>query len=135
MPHRRSRSVTLAEWPATLRHLIRAAELECPRGHADGLFELTALALRKIPSRGVFDPTTRGEHDLFVAIESVARSHLELANARAAWRAALEAAALSLERRDEIERTAVQVQTVSDTAYFYAGLAFGLAAAHVYRAG
>src|SRR5207237_790378 len=101
MRHRRSRSATPTEWPPTLRHLIRTAELECPRGHAEALSELTALALRKVPSRGIFDPAARGEDDLFVAIESVARSHLELANARAAWRAALDAAALSLERRDD----------------------------------
>ena len=135
MRHRRSRSATPTEWPPTLRHLIRTAELECPRGHAEALSELTALALRKVPSRGIFDPAARGEHEVFVAIEAVAQAHLELAGARTALRAALDAAALDLERRDEIERAALQVQSVSDTAYFYAGLAFGLASAHVYRAG
>ena len=135
MRRRRSRSVTLAEWPPTLRHLIRAAELECPRGHAEALLELTALALSKVPARGIFDPAARGEHELFAAIESVAQSHLELAGARTAWRAALDAAGLSLNERDEIERAAVQVQGVSDTAYFYAGLAFGLAAVCIYRSG
>lgn len=134
MRHRRSRSVTLAEWPTPLRHLIQSAELECPRGHAEALVELTALALRKLPSRGIFDPAARGEHELFVAIESVAQAHLDLADARRAWRTALEAAALSLDRRDEIERAALQVQSVSDTAHFYAGLAFGLASAYVYGA-
>jgi len=99
------------------------------------LSELTALALRKVPSRGIFDPAARGEHEVFVAIEAVAQAHLELAGARTALRAALDAAALDLERRDEIERAALQVQSVSDTAYFYAGLAFGLASAYVYRAG
>jgi len=132
MRHRRSRSGAQAEWPTTLRQLIRAAELECPHGHAEALVELTALALRKVPSRGIFDPAARGEHELFVAIESVARAHLELAEARTAWRTALKGAALSFDRRDEIERAALQVQTVSDTAYFYAGLAFGLAATYLY---
>ena len=128
-----SRSATPADWPPPLRHLIRSAKLECPPGHAEALIELTALALRKVPSRGIFDPAARGEHELFSAIESVARAHLELADARAAWRSALKAADLSLDRRDEIERTALQVQAVSDTAYFYAGLAFGLTALCVYR--
>jgi hypothetical protein len=127
--------VTLAEWPPTLRHLIRAAERECPRGHAEALLELTALAISKVPARGIFDPAARGEHELFAAIESVAQTHLELPDARAAWRRALEAAALNLDRRDEIERAALQVQGVSDTAYFYAGLAFGLAAVCIYRSG
>lgn len=136
MRHRRSggsRPATPAGWPPALRHLIRAAELECPPGHAEALVELTTLALRKVPARGIFDPAARGEHEVFAAIESVARAHLELSDARAAWRAALEAAELPLERRDDIERTALQVQSVSDTAYFYAGLAFALTAVCLYR--
>jgi hypothetical protein len=133
MRHRRSRSATLVDWPPTLRQLVRAAELECPRGHAQALRELTALALRKVPSRGIFDPAVRGEHELFTAIESVARAHLEMSDARGSLRSALDAAALSLERRDEIERSALEVQSISDTAYFYAGLAFGLAFLSVSR--
>lgn len=135
MGRRRSPAVTLADCPATLRHLIRAAEVECPPGHSKALLELTVLALLKVPSRGIFDPGVRGEDDVFAAIESVARAHLDLSEARAAWRAALDGAALDLDRRDEIERAALQVQSVSDTAYFYAGLAFGLASVCVYRAG
>jgi hypothetical protein len=133
MRHRRSRSATPADWPVALRHVIRAAELECPRGHADALLDLTSLALRKIPSRGIFDPAVRGEHDLFTAIESVARAHLDLTAAKAAWKTALDTANLNLDQRDEIERAALLVQSVSDTAYFYAGLGFGLAVACVYR--
>ncbi len=135
MRHRRSRSLTLAEWPPILRHVVHAAELECPRGHAEALVELTALALRKVPARGIFDPGAGGEHELFAAIESVAKAHLELADARAGWQAALAAGALAFDRRDAIERAALQVQSVSDTAYFYAGLAFGLAAVAIYRPG
>jgi hypothetical protein len=135
MHPRRSQPVMPAEWPQTLRHVIRAAQLECPRGHAAALLELTALAISKVPSRGIFDPAVRGEDDLFSAIEAAARNHLELTDARTAWRAALEAAGLDLERRDDIEQAASQVQCVSDTAYFYAGLAFGLAALCVYRTG
>jgi hypothetical protein len=93
------------------------------------LLELTVLALRKAPSRGIFDPGARGEHELFVAIEGVAQAHLELADARSAWRDALDAAGLGFERRDEIETAAVRAQAISDTAYFYAGLAFGLVSA------
>jgi hypothetical protein len=128
-------SARSAEWPPTLRQIIRAAERECPSGHAEALSELTALALTKVPSRGIFDPTWRGEHELFAAIESVAQAHLELASARRAWRAALRAAAMEIESRDRVERAALQVQSVSDTAYFYAGLAFGLASVSFYRMG
>jgi hypothetical protein len=130
MRRRHSRSASVPEWPLALRWLIHAAERECPRGHAGALRELTALALRKVPSRGLFDPGARSEHELYVAIESIARTHLELEGARSAWRGALQAADLDLERRDGIERAALQLQSVSDTAYFYAGLAFGLAYVH-----
>jgi hypothetical protein len=133
MRQRQSRSRALHDWPPVLRQLVRAAELECPPGHANALRDLTALAIRKVPSRGIFDPAARGEQELFAAIDSVAQAHLELADARTMWRSALEAADLSLNRRDNIEMAALQVQTVSDTAYFYAGLAFGLAFICAYR--
>ena len=118
---RRRRSQTAAvEIPPQLRLLIRAAELECPPGHADALRALMTLALHKMPARGIFDPAARGEHELYVAIESVAQSHLQLASAKTAWRGALDAASLELDRRDRIERTALEVQSISETAYFYA---------------
>jgi hypothetical protein len=135
MGRRRSNAIMLAGWPPALRHVIQAAESECPPGHAEALYELTTLALRKVPARGVFDPGSRGEDDLFGAIEAVARAHLELSDARAAWDAALDSAALDFDRRDGIARAAAQVQNVSDTANFYAGLAFGLAASSVFRPG
>ena len=121
-----------AEWPFHLRQIMRAAERECPDGHARALVELTALALTKVPARGIFDPTSRGEEELFAAIESVAKSHLGLTTARAAWQGALRGSHLELEARDSLERAALRVQGVSDTAYFYAGLAFGLACLTVY---
>jgi hypothetical protein len=124
---RRSSPESSVEWPPGLRRVVQAAERECPRGHADALRELATLALRKVPARGIFDPGARDEEELFVAIEDVARAHLALAQARNAWRAALEGSGLTLEQRDELERSALQVQAVSDTAYFYTGLAFGLA--------
>lgn len=130
---RRSTSLTFADWPPALRRVVRAAEFECPRGHAEALRELTVLALHKVPARGIFEPGSRGEHELFMAIEAVAQTHLELSEARTAWHAALSAANLSLELRDDVERAALQIQNVSDTAYFYAGLAFGLAFASAYR--
>ena len=123
----------VAEWPPVMRELVRAAETECPRGHAEALADLTALAMRKVPARGVFDPGAQGDHELFAAIETVGRAHLALAEAETAWRQALKTADLSVERRDAIERAAVQLQTASDTAYFYAGLAFGLVLVCVYR--
>src|SRR5688572_24512349 len=132
MRQRRSRAAR-NELPATLQQLVHAAQTECPRGHAEALTELTTLAIRKIPSRGVFDPAVRGEPDLFAAIEAVAIRHLALSNARTAWRGALDAAELTFARRDEVERAAQHVQDISDTTYFYAGLAFGLSFVCAFR--
>ena len=137
MAHRRVRQPRLreaaAEWPLPLRQLVSAARSECPAGHAEMLTELTALAIRKVPARGIFDPTARGEDDLFTAIEAIAIRHLELAGARTVWRRSLEAAELPFDRRDAIESAARQMLDVSDTAYFYTGLAFGLAFVCAYR--
>ena len=134
MPRRsRSSSSTTLEMPAHLRHVLRAAERECPRGHARALRDLTALAVRKVPSRGIFDPGSRGEQDLFTAIDVIASRHLGRSHARASWKAAVRRARLELDARDRIERAALQVQSVSDTADFYAGLAFGLTWLSVYR--
>jgi hypothetical protein len=133
MRQRRVKRLTTAEWPPALRQLLRSAALECPEGHADALADLLALAVRKAPARGIFDPGARSENDLFVAIEGVARTRLGLAAAETEWRAALNASGLPLERRDAIERAAMQMQTASDSAYYYAGLSFGLAFVSVYR--
>jgi hypothetical protein len=133
MPERLSRSATLTDWPPALRQLVRAAEHECPQGHAAALRDLTMLALQKVPARGIFDPGLHDDHTLFAAIDAVAREHLELGEARAAWRTTIKRANLPLELRDQIEQSALQVQSVSDTTYFYAGLAFALAFVYGYR--
>jgi hypothetical protein len=119
--------------PAHLRQVIRAAARECPPGHAGALRDLTTRAVIKVPARGVFDPGARGEQDLFAAIDSVANRHLGRRAARRGWRRALQASRLDFESRDGIERAADQLQAISDTAYFYAGLAFGLTWVVVYR--
>ena len=124
-----------SQWPEQLQLLFIAAEHECPAGHAPALRELTALAGVKIPGRGIFDPTVRGEHDLFAAIEAVAERHLGMRQAKATWKRVVHRAGLEPEVREQIEQAAQQLQGVSDTAYFYAGLAFGLTSAFVYRAG
>jgi hypothetical protein len=134
MRQRRARRLPVADWPPAFDQLLRSAALECPAGHADALADLLALAIRKAPARGVFDPAAKGEHDLFAAIEAIARKHLALADAETAWRDALRASGLTVERRDALERAAVQIQTASDTTYYYAGLSFGLAFFAVYRA-
>jgi hypothetical protein len=135
MRARRSGSLVPDDWPIALRLILQAAERECPRGHAASLLDLTTLALHKLPARGLFDPAIRGEEDLFAAIEAVAIRHLSLGDARRSWRTALDAAALPFERRTDIESAALLVQTSSDSAYYYAGLAFGLVTSVSLRSG
>ena len=130
---RKRPTTTTLDLPAHLRHVLHAAERECPRGHARALRDLTSLAVRKVPSRGIFDPTSRGDQELFTAIEVIASRHLGRSRARASWNSAMQRARLELEARDRIERAALQLQGVSDTAYSYAGLAFGLTWLSVYR--
>lgn len=120
--------------PPPLGQLIRACEIECPVGHAEAFEAFTRLALHMVPARGIFDPGTREEPELYSAIDSIAREHLDLAGARRRWRAALKAASLPLEKRDAIETTALEVQSAFDTAHFYAGLAFGLSFSYLHRA-
>ncbi len=134
MSRRPSTADARAEWPRTLHRVMEAAQAECPRGHAAALRQLTGLALHKVVSRGIFDPAIRGEDDLFAAIEAAATTHLDLAPARVVWRQALDGCDLTLDQRNTIEEAALQVQSASDTAYFYAGLAFGLAYVYVHGA-
>ncbi len=134
MARRRSRSSASTALPPPFGHLVRACEIECPAGHAEALSALAALALNKVPARGIFDPGTREEPELYSAIESIGQAHLELADARRKWRKALKATDLPLRTRDDIETASLQVQIASDTSYFYAGLAFGLAFGYYYRA-
>ncbi len=134
MRQRRLRREARGDLPAPLLQLLHAAELECPHGHAAALTELTTLAIRKIPARGIFDPAVHGEPELFTAIEAVAVRHLSLAKARTDWRGAIDAAELTFAKRDDLERSAQRVLDISETTYFYAGLAFGLAFVCAYRA-
>jgi hypothetical protein len=70
-----------------------------------------------------------------VALHEFADRHLGMRRARTAWRRVVRQADLEPELREQIEQAAQQLQAVSDTAYFYTGLAFGLTSAFVYRAG
>jgi hypothetical protein len=87
---------------------------------------MIAMALQKMPARGIFDPAVAGEHELYAAIDGIAKAHLSSARARAAWRTAIDAAGLELTLRDNIDGAAAEVRHISDSAYYYAGLAFGL---------
>jgi hypothetical protein len=76
-----------------------------------------------IPTRGVFAPTD--QEDLYRAIENAAREHLGLNMAREEITKALDGVA-EFNDRDAIETAYNAFLDVSERAYFFAGLAFGV---------
>lgn len=92
------------------------------RGAADALQEFGALALWALPIHGLFVPNN---NNVCVIVDRVAKKHLGREEARRAFQEALKVVEL-FEHRDPIESAHNHVQSVSDEAYFYAGLAFGV---------
>lgn len=98
------------KFPPLLRRLVRAAEAECPPGHAEALVAFISLALSKDSAPLKRCPPSVGE--LPLAIQSIARAHFEVDQAIAAWRRSL---APGMREGGE-----------ADASSFYAGLVFGL---------
>ena len=92
------------------------------RGAAQALREFGQLALWALPIHGVFVPNN---HDVSMIVERVAKQHLDWDEARSELRGALTAIE-SFAQRDPIESAQNHLRAVSDEAYFYAGLAFGV---------
>ena len=92
------------------------------RGTADALREFGTLALWALPIYGLFVPNN---NDVCMVVERVAKEHLGFDEARREFREALKVVGL-FEHRDPIESAHNHVMGVSDNAYFYAGLAFGV---------
>jgi hypothetical protein len=112
-----------------LTRLIEAAEQHGKdaeggdiKGAARALREFGIAALWVLPIHGVFVPN---DNDVSVIVERVARQHLGLEEARAEFRRALEDVE-PFDRRDPIESAHGHVRGVTEEAYFYAGLAFGV---------
>jgi hypothetical protein len=80
------------------------------------------LALWALPVHGVF---VASEEYVSPVIDQVAKDHLGLVDARRELHEAL-AVIEEFRKRDAIETAVNHVRSVSDEAYFYAGLAFGL---------
>lgn len=80
------------------------------------------LAAIEIPTRGVFAPD---DSELYSAIEHIADQHLGNRGPRKAFSDST-TEIVNPELRDRIQSTANHMQTISDEAYFYAGLAFGV---------
>ena len=105
--------------------LIEALEEQASHGRPDEAKALRAfgeLALKQVPTRGVFSPA---DGELYAAIDVIAKKHLGLTTPRKNFFTAT-AKVEPFAMRDEIESAANHLMTVSDQAYYYAGLAFGV---------
>jgi hypothetical protein len=116
--------------PPLLVRIIEAAAKEpadaSPRnGHAAALAVLGRWALQRVPARGVLAPD--GDVD-YRAIEDVAGRYLRFRVATRALREMLAVAKAGgvASKVDEIESAANWVRSISDNAYYYAGLASGV---------
>src|SRR5690606_14471380 len=89
---------------------------------ASALHEFARLALWAIPNHGVF---VANHEEVATSVSKIATEHLGFGVAQRELYEALERIA-SDEQRDSVESAVGQLRTVSDTAYFYAGLVFGL---------
>lgn len=112
-----------------LRQIVRAlrANNDCPENHARALEAYLQVARRSVPARGIFEPGSREEIAFFEQIHAIANKHLGRSSARAKFTKAVEASGLPFKEQDAILTSAGDFYDVSDTAYFYAGLAFALA--------
>ena len=127
MPRRVHRLTTPA-LPPVFSRIIQAAkhvathDTTARSGHALALEELSAWAILNVPVRGVLAPQ---DDAAFRAIQAIAARHLGYADASQAFRRALKGLG-NTDARHEIEATANHLQSISDDAYYYAGLACGI---------
>ena len=124
--HRSSKAQAL---PRALVRLIHAAQQSRTdsegsdiTGAAEALRELGELALWALPIHGVFVPNN---NEVAAGITKIANERLGLKDARREFRDALNAIE-RFENRDRIESASNHIHTISDAAYYYAGLAFAL---------
>ena len=133
-----SRSDTLeraAGLPPLLVHVIQAAihaeehgESTRRPGEAEFLTGMGRLASLNLAAHGVLAPGP----EMWTPIEDLAMAHLDFADAKKEFRDALKRVK-KFKRRDAIESAATRMLSASDTAYYYAGLAFGLTLADLSR--
>jgi hypothetical protein len=116
-----------------LVRLIKSAKQGEDAGGCDiravphALREFGALALHAVPLHGVFVPN---EPEIAIAIERIGKAHFDWRDARRELRDAL-AVVPQFTDRDTIAAACNHVVTVSDEAYFYAGLTFGITFASI----
>ena len=116
------------ELPLVLQEMVHAlqASKDCPENHARALEGYLRIARWSIPARGLFEPGSRDESPFFEQIHTIADKHLGRSSARNKFKRVVKASGLPFRKQDGILISAGEFQDVSDTAYFYAGIAFAL---------
>jgi hypothetical protein len=116
--------------PPLLVRIIEAAATEpegssSRKGHAATLAVLGYWALRRVPTRGVLAPDVDPDYR---AIEDVAAQFLRYRVATRGLREVLAIAKASgaADKIDAIDSAATWARSISDNAYYYAGLATGV---------
>lgn len=127
MATRRARKEKTVSLPPLLTRVIHAArkdlyDLVDRTGHDAALRELGQWALVYVPSRGVLAPF---EDTAYTVIRTIAVRHLQYKSAEAAFHKALRSIE-SIELRSDMENAQNWLQSASDRAYYYAGLACGI---------
>lgn len=112
----------LAPLLCLLIEALKEEETKDRPGEAAALRAFGELALIQVPSRGALAPN---DDELYDAIDRIARKHLGLRKASKEFHRAT-GAIEPFTKRDEVESAANHIRAVSDMAYFYAGLAFGI---------
>jgi hypothetical protein len=126
MSPRRGRNSRALQLPTLLARVIEAARFDPDKlperlAQAKLLEELSQWALLYVPANGVLAPNDEASYSV---IEAAAVRNLEYAKAREAVHQALKS--LELNDRNAIEESQNWLQSASDVAYFYAGLACGI---------
>jgi hypothetical protein len=132
MARRGDRAYSIDLLPPLLIRIIEAAEQtaaasDTRKGHALALAAFGGWALTAVPARGVLAP---GRDPDYQAIERIAEHHLSF---RIAYRA-MQQALLVMKGAPglaELESAQTWVRSVSDDAYYYAGLAAGVTLAEL----
>jgi hypothetical protein len=129
MSRRRLADVKLSDISPLLIRVIDAARYaeahdteEDRSGHGNALQLLGRFATLVVPARGVLAPA---QDDLYKFIDGVTATYLSDSDHRKEFNRLL-AKIEPPETRHAIEAVFTQAISASDTAYFYAGLAFGI---------
>lgn len=120
----RRKATTLSN---AVKRVVRAAAFAARnngrrRGEAAALANFAHLAQLSIPARGVLAPI---DNDVIEAIHAVSSAHLGHDRAARAFRRSLRRVK-TFELRDAVDAAHTDVLLATATAYYYAGLAWGL---------